>query len=144
MSTDQHDEVAEHGAEAQLRRARPRAGWSLGDRERRARLAVEQEPGPAMRSAQTIAREQLAHVREVTHEQAEPLVINLARLEASSAAEAVRLRSFTDDIVARRRNPPMSTVVFVRFEDLDVLAGLLGCRPDDVTAVLRHLGVLAE
>jgi hypothetical protein len=144
MSTEQQYELAEHGAEAQLRRARPRARWSLGDRERRARQAMEEAHKPALPSAQAIAEQQLAHVHEVTHEQAEPLVIDLARLRASPAIEAVRLRVLTDDIVSRRRNAPMSRVVFVRAEDLDVLARLIGCPEDDVTAILRHLGVLAD
>ena len=144
MSIEQQQELAEHGAGAQLRRARPRARWSLGDRERRARQAMEQALQPALPSARAIAEQQLAHVREVTHEQAEPLVLDLARLQASTAVEVDRLRVLTDDIVSRRRSAPMSTVVFVRSEDLDVLAGLLGCPADDVTAILRHLGVLAE
>jgi hypothetical protein len=144
MSTDQHHQIAEHGAGAQLRRTRPRARWSLGDRERRERQAMEQALKPAVPSARTIAEEQLAHVREVAHEQAEPLVIDLVRLKENAAAEAVQLRTFADDIVSRRRNTPISRVVFVRVEDLEVLAGLLGCPAEQVTAILRDLGVLAD
>ena len=144
MDTDQQQEIAEHGAGAQLRRTRPRARWSLADRERRARQAMEESPKPLVPTARMIAEEQLAHVREVAHEQAEPLVIDLVRLKASTAGEAVALRVFTDDIVARRRNAPLSKVVFVRAGDLGVLAGLLGCQADDVTAILHRGGVLAE
>jgi hypothetical protein len=145
MDTERHYDVAESGAGAQLRRARPRARWSLGDRERRARQAMEQALRPALPSAQTIAEEQLAHVREITHEQAESLVIDLVRLKESAAPEAVMLRMFTDDIVSRRRSAPtVSKLVFVRAEDLHTLSGLLNCPADDVTAVLRRMGVLAD
>jgi hypothetical protein len=144
MSTDQHDDLAQHGAGAELRRMRPRTHWALGDKERRARPPAEQSLKPAQRSARTIAQEQLAHIREITEEQAQPLVIDLVKLDGSEAAQAVALRQFTDDIVSRRRNAPRGDLVFVREEDLDVLAELLGCRDVDVTPLLGQLGVLAD
>jgi len=105
---------------------------------------VEQALKPAQSTARSIAMEQLAHVRELTTEQSEPLVIDLVKLEASEAAQAAALRAFTDDIVSRRRNAPMRDVVFFREEDLAMLAGLLMCESHEVTGVLERLDILAE
>jgi hypothetical protein len=146
MRTGRHTDAAEQVADAgsQLRRPRPRARWSLGEKERRARQAVEQALKPSRRTALTIAKEQLAHVREIVGEQTGPLVIDLVKLERSDAAQAATLRMFTDDIMSHRRNATMRDVVFVREEDLDMLAGLLTCSPDGVRPLLKRLDVLAE
>jgi hypothetical protein len=145
MRSDLDDFPQQGGdAGAKLRRARPRARWSLGDKERRAKQAVEMALKPSQRSAHTIAMEQLAHVREMVEEQSEPLVIDLQKLERSADPEAAMLREFTNDIVRRRRNAPMRDVVFLRGEDLGMLAGLLGCAVEDVTPTLERMRILAD
>ena len=145
MPSDRRSDPSGRSADAgsQLRRTRPRARWSLGEKERRARQAVEQALHPSQRTALTIAKEQLAHVREVVEGQSEPLVIDLVKLEQSRAPQAAMLRMFTGDIMSRRRNAPTRLVVFLREEDLDMLGGLLTCRPADVTPLLERLDVLA-
>lgn len=144
QATPRHD-PGERGGDtgARLRRA-PTRGWALGQKERRARQAVEQALRPTPRSAHTIAMEQLAHVRDITEDQPEPLVIDLDKLRRNDAPEAAILRLFTDDIVSRRRATPNRHVVFLREEDLDMLGGLLTCAPDDVTPLLERLDVLGD
>lgn len=145
MCPDQRDdhvgEPSDRGSA--LRRTRPRGHWSLGEKERRALRAAEQAEEPSQRTALTIAREQLDHVHELFDEQVEPLVIDLTKLDSSNASQAEVLRTFTDDIVSRRRNASARDVVFLRQEDIDLLAGLLACHSRDVKPLLKRLDVLA-
>lgn len=146
MTTGQQRDAADDASDAwsQLRRARPRAGWSLGEKERRDRYVEQSSPLASPRTALAIAEEQLAHVREVVGVQPGPPVIDLARLERCADARAVRLRRFTADIQWRRGDDLTGGgVVFVRQDDLDALSGLLGCRPDEVAPELERLDVLA-
>lgn len=146
MSGGDHHSAVEQSTDAgsQLRRSRPRTPWSLGEKERRARRAVEQALKPAHRTALTVAEEQLAHVREVAGEGPGSPVIDLVKLDRNETSQAVMLRIFTDDIVSRRRTEPSRAVVFCRQEDITVLAGLLSCPVDEVVPLLARLDVLAE
>ena len=146
MSGGQHHESVERFSDpgSQLRRNRPRTRWSLGEKERRARRAVEQALKPTQRTALTVAQEQLDHVREVAGGGTGSPVIDLVKLEHSEASQAVMLRMFTDDILSRRRAKPSRDVVFCRQEDVTMLAGLLSCPTGEVVPLLERLGVLAE
>jgi hypothetical protein len=102
---------------------------------------VEQAREP---TALSLAEEQLAHIREVAGEGTWSPVIDLVKLEHSEAAQAVELRTFTDDILSRRRANPSRNVVFCRQEDITMLAALLRCPTDEVIPLLERLDVLAE
>lgn len=142
MPTGQHRDPTDEGADAwsQLRRHRPRAGWSLAEAERRNSAEQSEPPQP---TALAIAREQLARVGEVVSEQPGPTVIDLDKLQRCSDPRASAVRTYTDDILARRGTAAAGGFVFVREHDLDRLGELLGCTSSDVPDTLDRLGVLS-
>jgi hypothetical protein len=143
MPTGQHSDPTDEGADAwsQLRRHRPRAGWSLAEAERRHGAAEQAAPPPP--TALAIAREQLSRVDEVVGEQPGPTVIDLDKLQRCDDPLRSALQTYTDDILARRGTAAAGGFVFVREHDLDTLGELLGCNPDEVTDTLERLGVLS-
>ena len=142
MPIDQHSDPTDEGADAwsQLRRPRPRTGWSLAETERRHGAAEPEEPPPP--TALAIATEQLARVGEVVGQHPGPTVIDLDKLQRCDDPLAVSVRTFTDEILAHRGTAAAGGVVFVRDQDLDTLAELLQCEPDEVTMLLERLDVL--
>ncbi|MGI8614413.1 MAG: hypothetical protein ACR2KL_10800 [Nocardioidaceae bacterium] len=150
------DRDARRVAGAQLRILRPHAEVAPPEAERRA--GVQLRPGrrlpvPEARDARSIAAEQLSRVAElhpdrpvgelVSEGSIQPLVIDLVALDRCAEPEAAQVRTFTEDIVARRRDQRRRELVFLRHDDVSTMSALLACQESAVTGRLERLGVLA-
>lgn len=124
-------------AQARLRMVRVHAEQALGEKERR------RSDAPAVRDAQSIAREQLDRVADVHGDAVEPLVIDVPALQHCPDAQAQPILTFAEQILAQRKQRRTPDKVFLRRDDVDTLSDLLRCPPEAVTPLLVRLGVLA-